>query len=653
MGNGYPNKSQKIPPYRNGMEDFSYLCTQTKFWISIYMDMNMARTTKLLMLLALILLPACSDNIDNPSDNPQPTAIDAGHSYTDKMVDVNRDGKAYGQVSLRFYSDMPSVAYISVADFHKIMTGGGMMKVMREGDLYKLTTRDGAATVDVKADYLHSTTYAGLVDLMWTMDTSLSPNAMFDGSKYLKFVKLENVSTFKPANGVRLDFSKYNIDLHDDGNNVYFPFAILADIYSDSNFHIAAYHDDLVIVSTKLDEFSINDINPEYAAKPYQRAEVTADMAKFRYNELCFVFDNIFGYPGSSIMEQNGMAEKGFDATLDVVQNGQIVKKLLQSPNNMDFAWGRMAMQYLIQDGGHTNITATKGVPTFIERNYYDHVLEAIANYPEALAMYKEWLKMYEARYETRLLLEKMRNQAFGDVLYKANDSKTTAVISINSFNDMDENAWNKYYASQKTDADWQELLKNYEKDNFIGFLYGMQQAKTDGVKNLIIDITVNSGGSCDIVGASVAILRKNRTVQFWSQDVLEGKNKIATYYVDSNFDGVFDEKDDTNPKFDCSGMNISVLSSKLSFSCGNQFATIMKDYGFPIMGERSGGGACCVQDMQTADGQNYRISTYRDRSTDKNFVNNDTGITPTEGYAFDYANFYNLDFLSNKINKQ
>ena len=209
MGNGYPNKSQKIPPYRNGMEDFSYLCTQTKFWISIYM----ARTTKLLMLLALILLPACSDNIDNPSDNPQPTAIDAG-----------------------------------------------------------------------------------LVDLMWTMDTSLSPNAMFDGE---------------------------------------------------------------------------------------------------------------------------------------------------------------------------------------------------------------------------------------------------------------------------------------------------------------------------------------------------------------------LDEKDDTNPKFDCSGMNISVLSSKLSFSCGNQFATIMKDYGFPIMGERSGGGACCVQDMQTADGQNYRISTYRDRSTDKNFVNNDTGITPTEGYAFDYANFYNLDFLSNKMNKQ
>ena len=158
----------------------------------------------------------------------------------------------------------------------------------------------------------------------------------------------------------------------------------------------------------------------------------------------------------------------------------------------------------------------------------------------------------------------------------------------------------------------------------------------------------LSDGGSCDIVGADVAILRKNRTVQFWSQDALEGKNKMATYYVDSNFDGVFDEKDDTNPKFDCSGMNIGVLSSKVAFSCGNQFPTLMKDYGFPIMGERSGGGACCIQVMQTADGQNFIISSYRDRSTDVNFVNNDTGIEPNEGYAFGY----DLAFLTSKLQR-
>ena len=606
------------------------------------------------MLLTVILFAACTDNNDNPGDPTQLPAIDAGPSYTDKTVDVNRDGKTYGQVSLRFYSDLPSVAYISVADFHKVMTGGEAMKVTRQGNLYQLASRNGTATVDVKADYLHSTTYAGFVDLMWMLDPTLAPNAMYDGSKYIKFVKMENVSTFKSASGVRLDFSKYGIDLHDDGSNIYFPFATLADIYSDCNFHNASYHDDLVVVSTKLDVFSINTIAPEFASKPYQRETVTADMAKFRYQELCFVFDNLYGYPGRTILEQNGMAEKGFDATLDVVQNGPLVKRLLQSASNLDFSWGRMAMQYLINDGGHTSFWPMAGLPEDVEGDFVDRLMTSAANYPEAYAMYQEWVKNDIERSTTNTQLSALREQAYGDdVLYKVNSAKTTAVVIINSFIDMDEAAWVKYYASQKTDADWQELMKSYKKDAFIGFLYGLAQAKADGVKNLVLDISLNGGGSCDIVGADVAILRKNRMVQFWSQDALEGNNKIATYYVDSNFDGVFDEKDDTNPKFDCSDMNIGVLCSKVAFSCGHQFPTLMKDYGFPIMGEQSGGGTCCIQVMQTADGQNFMISTYRDRSTDKNFANTDTGITPTEGYAFGYDHFYDLDFLTTIIQGQ
>ena len=220
---------------------------------------NMRKIAKLQLLLASLLLSACSEIVESSYEDPEweddgPSCVDKGPSYTDKMVDVNRDGKDYGQVSLRFYSDMPSVAYISAVDFHWIMTGGGeRMKVTREGDLYELTTKGGVATVDVKADYLNSMTYAGFVDLLWMTAPDLAPNAMYDGNKFIKFVKLENVSTFMPVSDVHLDFSKDDIDLHDDGTNVYFPVATLADIYSDCNFHNASYHDDLVIVSTKLD----------------------------------------------------------------------------------------------------------------------------------------------------------------------------------------------------------------------------------------------------------------------------------------------------------------------------------------------------------------------------------------------------------------
>jgi len=603
-----------------------------------------------LLLSATVLLAACSDsdNDVNGEGTDRQTAVDAGPAYADKSLPVNRDGSAYGQAAVRYYSDKPSVAYISVADFYKLMTGGETMSVERRGDLYELTARGVTATVDVKADNLYSSAYDGFVNLMWMVDPDIAPNASYDGSKYLKVVKSETVSMFKPATGVRLDFQKYDIDLHDDGTTVFFPFATLSDIYNDCTFHYAACYDDKVVVNTKDAFYGINQIDPDNAAKPYQQTEVTADMAKYRYQELCFVFDHFFGFPGRSIMEQNGLAEKGFDATLDVVQNGKVVKRLLQSANNMDFAWGMQGLQYLISDGGHTNVRAGIGIPEHIESDYQKRLSAAAANYPEAAAMYREWDKSMDERDETENKLKTMRQQAYGDVLYKANSDKTTGVIIMNSFLNMDNDAWDKYYASAKTDADWQELMKSKEKDNFIGFLYGLQQAKADGVKNLILDLSQNNGGSDDIVAADVAILRKNRTIQSWGQNVLEGKNTILTKYVDANFDGVFDEKDDSDPKFDCSGMNIGVLSSKLAFSCGNLFPTLMKDYGFPIMGERSGGGACAIQVMITPDGFHYIISSYRDRSTDKNFVNNDTGIAPTDGFAFDYSHFYDLDFLTN-----
>lgn len=601
------------------------------------------------MLLAMVLSTACTDD-DNEGGSSPSAAVDAGPAFTEKAVDVNRDGKAFGQVTLRFYADMPNVPYISMADFHRLMTGGETMKVQRQGSLYELTTRDGTATVDVLNDNLRSTAYANFVNLMWMVDASLAPNTMHDGSRYLKFLKMEYPSAFKPASVTQLDFKRYEIDLHDDGTNVYCPFATLADMYSDCNFHYAACHDDKVMMSTALDTYMMNTLDPDYAAKPYQQATVTADMAKYRYQELCFVFDNLFGYPGRSPMEQNGMGEKGFDATLDVVENGPAVKRLLQSTNNMDFAWGRMALQYLVHDGGHTNVRATAGVPASIRDEYAQRVLAVMTNYPEAAALYAKNVKEMDERSKVMTQLNELRRQAYGDVLYKANSQKTLGVIIINSFADQDDEAWKKYYASPKGNADWEELMKNYQKDNHIAFLYALGQAKKDGVKNLVLDITQNSGGSCDIVAATVSMLRKNRTVQFWSQDALEGTNKIATYQLDTNFDGVFDERDDTNPKFDCSDMNIAVLSSWLSFSCAHQFTTLMKDYDFPVIGEHSGGGTCCIQVMLTPDGQHYMISTYRDRSTDKNFANTDSGIPTTDGYAFDYAHFYDLDFLTTKM---
>lgn len=150
----------------------------------------MGKLSKLQLLLASVLLSACSEIVESSYEDPQwdtddasSSCVDEGPSYTDQMLDLSRDGKDGGRVSIRFYSDKPNVPYITVSDFHEIMTDGESMRVVRDGDLYLLSTREGMATVDVEEDYLYSMNYGALVDLSFLVAPNLSPNTMYDASK--------------------------------------------------------------------------------------------------------------------------------------------------------------------------------------------------------------------------------------------------------------------------------------------------------------------------------------------------------------------------------------------------------------------------------------------------------------------------------------
>jgi len=111
------------------------------------------------------------------------------------------------------------------------------------------------------------------------------------------------------------------------------------------------------------------------------------------------------------------------------------------------------------------------------------------------------------------------------------------------------------------------------------------------------------------------------------SQDnSLTGQRSIVEYEVDRNFNGKFDEAD-KNVHYD---LNFAVLTSGNSFSCGNLFPSMLKDNGIPVMGSTSGGGACAIQAMCTADGFCFQISSFRARLNTIDGQNIDAGVTPT-----------------------
>jgi hypothetical protein len=213
-----------------------------------------------------------------------------------------------------------------------------------------------------------------------------------------------------------------------------------------------------------------------------------------------------------------------------------------------------------------------------------------------------------------------------------------TAFCVLDSFYDIDWKAWKAYYAGGE-----KPTLAKYPKDDLLILLDALQKAEEDpDVTNFVIDITANPGGSLDLVTTLTSLLADKTDI--YAETTLTNQRYTATYVVDRNFDRVFDAKD----KEVAYHLNIAVLTSAFSFSCGNLFPALMKGYGTLIIGEKSGGGACAIQQMCTADGFDYRISSFRCRLCDANGKNIDGGVEPQKALLRDQ--FYDLGVLEQNI---
>jgi C-terminal processing protease CtpA/Prc len=163
-----------------------------------------------------------------------------------------------------------------------------------------------------------------------------------------------------------------------------------------------------------------------------------------------------------------------------------------------------------------------------------------------------------------------------------------------------------------------------------------LEKAENDPeVKNFVLDISTNGGGSSDVVAFVTSIMCNKADIDY--ENALTGQRMKCTYEVDRNLDGKFDEKDAEVVYH----LNFAVLTSSYSFSCGNLLPSLLKDYGIPVLGKQSGGGSCCVLFTPSADGFGYRYSTHRCRLVNKNGENIDGGIAPT--YELEAADFFNI----------
>ena len=214
---------------------------------------------------------------------------------------------------------------------------------------------------------------------------------------------------------------------------------------------------------------------------------------------------------------------------------------------------------------------------------------------------------------------------------YKEGD---TAFLMYDQFGPINNKAWKEYYKNG-CQGETPAIDEEFPGDLSV-VLDALKQASEDPeVKNLVVDLACNTGGDFDVLMAMSVLMGGPN--YYYSENLVTGQRQISYFDVDSNFDGVFDEKD-KDVKYD---LNIAVLTSDVSFSCGNFFPSMMQDMGFPIIGERSGGGSCGVHPF---------ITPARDRLANKNWENIDGGVEPNyviDVSSGDYSAFYDVNFIN------
>ena len=591
------------------------------------------------MITAVVMATAftgCKDNSDNPVTGSDTSVV---RNYSERMVPViDPKGASHGMVMLRFYNDMPSVAYVSISNFQQMMYPGTTVQVVPTGEhQYVLTNPCGTATVDIDKDIFESDNYEAFTNLMGQVQPGM-PNTCYDALPIIRWKSID----IQPKNvHVALDYGKYGIDLRADDTSVYFPFATIADLYIDGYMHIADYNGQTVLIAPN-GAYDLDDGYPKSFIAPILQETRTADMTDFSYRNLCFTLTNFFGYPGRSLLENKGLKEKGLDQALqDYGQAGQMTRTLLKSQNMYEYIAGTSTLGNLLFDGGHTNTDVTAISSIDKESSFWNSIEQVKkAKNAEFLKVCPEYSPIQDARVNNSILrsnLNKLRTEKMGQGV-KYYKEGSTAYCWFNSFM-CDDSGWRKFYKGEGP----KPTVKDYPNDWLIALIDALEKAEADPeVKNFVLDISTNGGGSSDVVMFITSILCNKADMYY--ENTLTGQKIKSTYEVDRNLDGKFDEKD-ADVKYN---LNFALLTSTCSFSCGNMLPALLKDYGIPLLGIQSGGGSCCVLYNPSADGFGYRYSTHRARLTDTKGQNIDAGIKPT--YELKYTDFFNLPKLTQLI---
>ena len=541
---------------------------------------------------------------------------------------------------VRFYADQPHVPYMNVTNFYNTfcLIGTDLTEGMtfnRSGGEYTLTNIAGTSAIfDIDKDTIYTANFENFTTLAYSLLVMMSGGV----DNNYPFIKMTD--TYEPADpaSLTLNLGEYGIDLRGDDTGVYAPVATISDIFATSETYYVVYAGEKLYTkefAKSLQPTAALDTDPDFLAAIQE--DHPADLADFIYRELCFNLDTWYGQPGQEYVHDDLVGTKLDDLLTEKYPQ---IKAWLQSSDAKTYFTGMYHLiNGLLFDGGHTTIPSRLNN----EQSLMFDVLSTFAGQPyQELFVFANFRKQTDAR--SRIPL---RDAAYGNDYYT--EQGDTAMIHFDAFA-VDYNGWKAFYAGEGERPLIFESAQGTMYDTVGTVLSGLERAKQNPeIKNIIIDMSCNGGGDSGAMMAVEWLINGQGYLRFDSR--LTGRVKTTDVQFDMNFDGVFDEND-VSPYTD---YNFGVLTSNYAFSCGNAFPWFMHEHDAMILGEKTSGGACAIR-LTSSAGIEFACSAASSKIISESGESVDFGCPIDVDLTVEgenrYANFYDLDLLSAKMNE-
>lgn len=592
----------------------------------------------LLTLLCPLLLTSCRSYFDLLPQEDSGPEIGPNNTYKVDVFNVIKATKnrmnivstpsyrdVYSKsIYVKFYDEEHLVPYLTLDDFlsieNSLLDSGKGNIVKTSTSLTYSVTYGGELYFSFIDDY-----DKGVFNIAGDLSSlAMSSNVASDSSLKLGYTYIRS-DYYQEDENFYKEYSYKNAGfvVHEESGTRYYPLSLLSLAFNDLTYISFFYNYDDIYVTDDFEYFkeefrysrSYQTINPyaDFYNIAYKTTNQMSDAVKQdRLSSYLFFLQNMYGLKSTWGWSDEDMDEflDSFNFKEDMLSDNALTrqKALTNLSNNLDDA--------------HTGVDASpweKGQKYTGDRGpRIQHMIESGSN------------------------INAVRRKANLKAINYSTDG-STALFVLDEFMNITSNYRNKTASQLAKDDD---------------FFYVAETLKTiknkGGVKNVIIDITMNGGGYVSAMLKILALLSSNNNAEAAFYTETTDTYEIDGMMVDSNLDGKYDADDVYGDDF-----NFYIMPSYYSFSCGNAFPFLAQKYNYAtIIGEESGGGECVVIPLLMPTGEEVSHSShthigYYDDQNDK-WYGNEFGPVVEEKYRIDSddINRYNMNYLQRVISK-